>query len=74
IGGLDSAAEATLKLPEVPAGKKLIYTNINMEMTAINEFEAKGKADPRFARLAEMTNANHGLWCAAAEKYLLENW
>ena len=28
IGGLDSAADATLKLTEVPAGKKLIYTNI----------------------------------------------
>lgn len=74
IGGLDSAAEATLRLPEAPAGKKLIYTNINMELTAIDDFAAKGKTDPRFARLAEITWANHGLWCAAAEKYLLENW
>ena len=74
IGGLDSAAEATLRLPEVPAGKKLIYTNINMELTAIEDFEAKGKTDPRFARLAEITGANHGLWCVAAERYLLENW
>lgn len=28
IGSLDSTAEATLKLPEVPAGKKLIYKHI----------------------------------------------
>ncbi len=74
IGGLDSAADATLRLPEVPAGKKLIYTNINMELTAIEDFEAKGKTDPRFARLAEITGANHGLWCVEAERYLLENW
>ncbi|MFL0245366.1 zinc-binding dehydrogenase [Candidatus Clostridium stratigraminis] len=74
IGGLDSAAEATLRLPEVPAGKKLIYTNINMELTAINDFEEKGKSNKHFAKLAEITKKNRGLWCAEAEKYLLENW
>lgn len=74
IGGLDSAAEATLRLPEVPAGKKLIYTNINMELTAIDDFEEKGKSNKHFAKLAEITKKNKGLWCAEAEKYLLENW
>ncbi|MFL0266645.1 zinc-binding dehydrogenase [Candidatus Clostridium radicumherbarum] len=74
IGGLDSAAEATLRLPEVPAGKKLIYTNINMELTAIDDFEEKGKSNKHFATLAEITKKNRGLWCAEAEKYLLENW
>lgn len=74
IGGLDSAAEATLRLPEVPAGKKLIYTNIDMELTAIDDFEERGKNNPHFAKLAEITKANKCLWCAEAEKYLLENW
>lgn len=74
IGGLDSAADATLRLPEAPAGKKLIYTSIDMELTAINDFEEKGKNDPRYAKLAEITNRNKGLWCTEAEKYLLENW
>jgi len=74
IGGLDSAAEATLRLPEVPAGKKLIYTNINMELTAIDEFEEKGKSNKHFAKLAEITKKNKDLWCPEAEKYLLENW
>lgn len=74
IGGLDSAAEATLRLPEVPAGKKLIYTNINMVLTAIDDFEEKGKSNIHFAKLAEITRKNKGLWCAEAEKYLLENW
>lgn len=30
IGGLNSVAEATLSLPEIPGGKKLIYTGITM--------------------------------------------
>lgn len=74
IGGLDSAAEATLRLTEVPAGKKLIYTNIDMDLTAIEDFEEKGKTDSRFAKLAEITKNNKGLWCKEAEKYLLQNW
>ena len=74
IGGLDSAAEATLRLTEKPAGKKLIYTNILMDITAIDEFEEKGKEDPRFKKLAEITKNNKGLWCEEAESYLLKNW
>ncbi len=74
IGGLDSAAEATLKLPEVPAGKKLIYTGLNMELTAIADFAEQGKSNRHFAKLAEITQKNRGLWCTEAEKYLLENW
>jgi len=74
IGGLDSAADATLKLTEVPAGKKLIYTNIFMDITAIDDFEEKGKKDPRFKKLAEIAKNNKGLWSYEAEKYLLENW
>lgn len=74
IGGIDSAAEATLTLPDTPAGKKLIYTTIDMELTAIEEFEGKGKTNPHFAKLAEITKKNNGLWCAEAEKYLLASW
>jgi threonine dehydrogenase-like Zn-dependent dehydrogenase len=74
IGGLNSAAEATLTLPDAPAGKKLIYTAIDMELTAIEDFEEKGKNNIHFAKLAEITNRNKGIWCAEAEKYLLENW
>ena len=73
VGGLDSAAWATLNLPKIPGGKKLIYTNISMELTAINDFEEKGKTDPLFAKLAELVNANKGLWSDEAEKYLLAN-
>jgi len=73
VGGLNSVVETTLNLPKIPGGKKLIYTNIEMELTAIADFAEKGKTDPMFAKLAEIVEANNGLWCAEAEKYLLNN-
>ena len=73
IGGLDSAAQTTLNLPKIPGGKKLIYTNISMPLTAISDFEELGKTDPMFAELHKLCAANKGLWCAEAEKYLLAN-
>lgn len=74
IGGLDSVADTVLNLPKIPGGKKLIYTHIDMELTAITDFKEKGKSNPHFASLAGIVDANKGLWCAEAEKYLLENW
>lgn len=74
IGGLDSAAAATQMLPKLPGGKKLIYTNIDLELTAIEDFEEKGKTNPAFAKLNEIVKKNNGLWCAQAEKYLLSNF
>jgi threonine dehydrogenase-like Zn-dependent dehydrogenase len=72
IGGLNSVVDTILNLPEIPGGKKLIYTNINLELTALTEFAEKGKENPMFARLAEITEKNNGLWSYEAEKYLLE--
>jgi threonine dehydrogenase-like Zn-dependent dehydrogenase len=73
IGGLSAVVETTLNLPKIPGGKKLIYTNIDMELTAIEEFEKKGAEDPLFARLAEIVSAHNGLWSVEAEEYLLSN-
>jgi len=74
IGGLDSAAEATLSLPDKPAGKKLVYTGIRMPMTALEDFASLGITDHRFARLALLCEKHGGLWSGEAEKYLLETW
>lgn len=74
IGGLDSCAEATKNLPQLPGGKKLIYTHIQMPLTAIEDFAALGETDERFARLAQICKENNGLWSAEAEAYLLEAW
>jgi threonine dehydrogenase-like Zn-dependent dehydrogenase len=73
IGGLDAAAAATIDLDKIPGGKKLIYTHKKMELTAIGDFEEKGKTYPLFAGLAEICARHRGLWNVEAEKYLLEN-
>ena len=73
IGGLDSAAEATLNMPNASGGKKLIYTHISMPLTAIADFSKLAEEDPFFKKLAELTDAHGGLWNADAEKWLLEN-
>ena len=46
IGGLDAAADATLRLPEIPGGKKLIYTGIKMELTPLEGFRAESRGKP----------------------------
>jgi threonine dehydrogenase-like Zn-dependent dehydrogenase len=74
VGGLDCCAEVTLTQPKLPGGKKLIYTHIEMPLTAISDFRAKAAEDPRFAGLADICEANRNLWCPEAEKYLLANW
>jgi len=74
VGGLDACAEATKNLPQLPGGKKLIYTHIQMPLTAIADFGKLGETDVRFARLAQICEANNGLWSAEAEAYLLEAW
>ena len=43
-----------------------------MPLTAIDDFEEKGKTDPLFAKLHELTQKTNGLWNSEAEKYLLE--
>lgn len=73
IGGLNTVADTTLHLPEIPGGKKLIYTHIEMPLTPISDFAEKGKTSPVFAKLAEIVAVNKGLWSVAAESYLLEN-
>lgn len=74
IGGMDAAIDTTLHLPEIPGGKKLIYTHIQMPLTALEDFAALGENDPRYAELDKFLQENNGLWNAMAEKYLLENF
>lgn len=74
IGGIDAAIDTTVNLPNIPGGKKLIYTHIELPLTALSDFEELGKTDLRFKVLSELVNSNNGLWSTEAEKYLLENF
>ncbi|MBN1674259.1 MAG: zinc-binding dehydrogenase [Kiritimatiellae bacterium] len=73
IGGITAAADTILRLPQIPGGKKLIYTQRDLPLTAIEDFEKAGKSDPFFARLGEICRAHNGLWNIEAEQYLLEH-
>ena len=72
IGGINAVIDTTMNLPQIPGGKKLIYTHINMPLTPISEFEAKGKANPVYATLHKLCAANNDLWNVEAEAYLLQ--
>jgi hypothetical protein len=73
IGGLDSVVETTLNLPQIPGGKKLIYTNISMPLTSLYRLGEMGKNDPLYAGLHEIVSGNDYIWNLEAEKYLLAN-
>ena len=74
IGGIDAAIDTTINLPKIPGGKKLIYTHIELPLTALTDFEKLGETDERFKTLDELVKENNGLWCTKAEKYLLNNF
>ncbi len=73
IGGLDAVIGTTKNLPNIPGGKKLIYTNISLPLSAIDDFEKLGEKDPFFADLDRIVKNNGGLWNVEAERYVLEN-
>ena len=62
-----------IDLPAIPGGKKLIYTHIEMPLTAIADFARLGQEDPFFAGLAEIVAEANGLWIVQAERYFLAN-
>jgi L-sorbose 1-phosphate reductase len=73
VGGLDAVVDTTLNLPDIPGGKKLIYTNISMPLVSLYKLEEKGKENKLYAELHEIVSKNDYIWSAEAEQYLLEN-
>ena len=69
IGGLNAVIDTTINLPSIPGGKKLIYTHIDMPLTAIADFGSKEGAV--YKELDRICKAHKGLWCVEAENYLL---
>ena len=72
IGGLNAVIDTTLNLPDIPGGKKMIYTHKNIPLTAIEDFAELGKTDPMFAGIAAIVEKTKGLWSVEAEAYLLK--
>ena len=73
VGGLDAVVETTLNLPQIPGGKKLIYTNISMPLVSLYKLKEKGADNILYAGLHEIVSKNDYIWSLEAEKYLLAN-
>ena len=69
VGGLNAVIDTTMNLPSIPGGKKLIYTHIEMPLTAIADFGKQGT--PLFDELDRLCKVHNGLWNVEAETYLL---
>lgn len=74
VGGMNTVIDTTLNLPSIPGGKKLIYTHVDMPLTAIADFAKAGETDSRFLELDRLVKEHNGLWCPEAEEYLLSNF
>lgn len=71
VGGLDAVPDALSDLPSFTGGKILIYPHIDMDLTAIADFDELGRHDPRFDRLARLCADRDDIWNHAAEDYVL---
>ena len=65
-------AAATKNLLSIPGGKKLTYTQFNMPLTALDDFEELGKADPLFKKSGNSCRRHKGFWNTEAENILFE--
>ncbi len=73
ILGLGAVADTIYAMAQAGGAKKVCYNHIDIPLVALSDFAELGKTDPMWARLDEIVKQNGGTWCAAAEKYLLEN-
>ncbi len=73
VGGLDCVVDTTLNLPQIPGGKKLVYTNISMPLVPINKLAELGKENKFYAALHEIVGRNDYIWSFEAEQYLLSH-
>jgi len=77
ICGLNACAETTLNLPKIKGAKKLIYTHVDLPLTAIEDFgkaaeeNAGTELGKLYADLDAVCKAAGDLWCAEGEKILL---
>ncbi len=71
VGGLDAVVETTKNLPNIPGGKKLIYTNISLPLFYLYDLPQLAKTSDFFKGLKEIVAANAYIWNLEAEQYVL---
>ncbi|MCI9137346.1 MAG: zinc-binding dehydrogenase [Lachnospiraceae bacterium] len=70
ILGLNDVCDSILKIPELPGGKKIVYSQKNFPLTDVQNFSGESSVG---AALKELVEKNNGLWSAEAEAYFLEH-
>lgn len=70
IMGLNDVCDSIMKLPELPGGKKIVYSQKNFPITDVAELQDE---DPIQKTLKEIIARHDGLWNAEAEDYFLSN-
>ena len=69
IMGLNDVCESIMQLPQLPGGKKIVYSQKNYPITDVLNFSGG-----EFGRtLKEIVEKHNGLWSAEAESYFLEH-
>ena len=69
IMGLNDVCQSILQLPQIPGGKKIVYSQKNYPITDVNTFSG-GEFQQK---LKELVEKHDGLWSAEAESYFLEH-
>lgn len=70
VMGLNDVCESILKIPELPGGKKIVYSQKNYPITDVGSFSEQ---DELGAALKALVEKHDGLWNAEAEAYFLEH-
>lgn len=73
ILGMKAVPETLFAMGKPSGAKKVCYNELDIPLIAIADLEELGKTDAMYAELAAIVKRNGGLWCAEAEKYLLEH-
>lgn len=73
ILGLNDVAETTLGLPNIPGGKKLVYTQKTIPLKSLEEILTGNHTDVFYKNLQKILANTNGIWSKNAEQYVLDN-
>jgi len=73
VGGLDAVVETTKNLPNIPGGKKLIYTNLALPLFALDDLPELAESNSFYKGLLEIVASNAFIWNLEAENYILKH-
>ena len=69
IMGLNDVCQSIMQLPQLPGGKKIVYSQKNYPITDVQTFSGSEFEQT----LKEIVEKHNGLWSAEAESYFLEH-